>query len=67
MAMGGLKIKAEQLEAVGILAPSGLTLIRPEGTASTCTSGKGSLIDSALLMKRFAAAVHKVEAVKTVP
>ena len=58
IAMGDLNIIAEELEAVGILAPPGLTLIRPEGTASVRTIGKGSLTDYVLVTTRLVAAVQ---------
>ena len=58
---GDFSTRAEDLEASGMLEPLGLTLIRPEGTDATCTSGKGLLIDYALVTTRFAASVETIE------
>ena len=49
IAMGDYNIKADELEASGILRALGLTLVKAENIVKTCTSGKGSCIDDALV------------------
>lgn len=67
IAMGNYNIKAEELEASGILRALGLTLVEAENTDKTCTSGKGSCIDYALVTTRFVDAIVDMKAVKAVP
>ena len=45
----------------------GLTLFRPENLANTCTSGKGSCIDYALVTTGYTDAIVDINAVKAVP
>ena len=67
IAMGDYNIKANELEASGILRSLGLTLVKAENTDKTCTSGKGSCIDYALVTTGFGEAIVDLKAVKTVP
>jgi len=67
IAVGDTNVTAEALEASGLLEEAGLTLIRPNNVNMTCTSGKGSMIDYALVTTSFAAAIVSVEAVTEVP
>ena len=41
IAMGDFNIRAEELEASGILKALGLTLIKADNSSTTCTSGQG--------------------------
>ena len=67
IAMGDYNIRADELEASGILKALGLTLIRADNTDITCTSGKGSCIDYALVTSGFTDAIVDLKAVKAVP
>ena len=67
IAMGDFNITADELEGLGILDAMGLTLIRSSGGQNTCTSGKGSLIDYALVTTNSVAAIVSVETVRVVP
>ena len=65
--MGDFNIKAEELEASGILRSLGLTLVKTENTDTTCTSGKGSRIDYAPVTIGFVEAIVDLKALKAVP
>ena len=67
VAIGDFNIKAEELEASGLLRALGLSLIRPENSKITCTSGKGSCIDYALVTTGYVDAIISMKAVKAVP
>lgn len=67
IAMGDHNMKAEELEASGILKAMGLTLIKADNTDMTCTSGNGSCIDYALVTSGFVDAIVDLKAVKAVP
>ena len=67
IAMGDFNIKAEELEASGILRALGLTRVKAENTDKTCTSGKGSCIDYALVTTGSVEAIVDLKAVKAVP
>ena len=67
IAMGDYNIRAEELEASGILKALGLTLVRAENSDITCTSGQGSCIDYALVTSGFTEAIVDMKAVKAVP
>ena len=65
--MGDFNIKAEELEVSGLLRSLGLTLIRPENSKNTCTSGKGLCVDYALVTTGYVETVISVKVVKAVP
>ena len=67
IAMGDFNIRAEELEASGILKALGLTLIKADNESKTCTSGKGSCIDYALVTSGFTEAIVDMKAEKVVP
>ena len=67
IAMGDYNIRAEELEASGTLKALGLTLVKADNSSMTCTSGKGSCIDSALVTSGFTEAIVDMKAVKVVP
>ena len=67
IAMGDYNIKAEELEASGILKSLGLALIKADNASKTCTSGKGSCIDYALVTSKFTEAIVDLKAEKVVP
>ena len=67
IAMGDYSINADELEASGILRAFGLTLVKAENTEKTCTSGKGSCIDYALVTSGFTEAIVDMKAEKVVP
>ena len=50
-----------------MLRSLGPTLIRPDKSKTTCTSGKGSCIDYALVTTGYADTIVSVKAVKAVP
>ena len=53
IAMGACNIRAEELEASGILKALGLTLVKADNVSKTCTRGKGSCIDYTLVTSGF--------------
>lgn len=67
IAMGDFNMKAEELEASGILRSLGLTLIRLENSTNTCTCGRGSCIDYALVTLGYTDAIVDIKAVKAAP
>ena len=67
MIWGDYNIRAEELEASGILKALGLTLVKADNSSTTCTSGKGSCIDYALVTSGFTEAIVDMKAVKVVP
>ena len=67
IAMGDYDIRAEELEASGILKALGLTRVRADNSDTTCTSGQGSCIDYALVTSGFTETIVDMKAVKAVP
>ena len=67
IAMGDYTIKAEELEASGILKALGLTLIKADNASKTCASGKGSCIDYALVTSKFTEAIVDLNTEEVVP
>ena len=67
IAMGDFNITANELETSGVLRSLGLTLIRADNTDITCTAGKGSCIDYALVTSNYTEAIVSLKADKRVP